>query len=657
MSDSTSRAAPAIERTPEAVSVLDELRDVVFQTDASGRFSLLNLAWTQILGWSLEESLERSLLDFVPQADRARFEETWALVLDKSVRKGRQQFRCTVKGGGLRWLEMHARAQRNDEGVVTAVSGTLSDVTERRRIEQILHRMQDQYRAVVESVRDVVFQTDADGNWFFLNPAWRDQTGWDADECLGRDARDFFHEDDVAAGRLFDPLLSGDSRSVQAEVRLMHEDGTWNWAELRARQSVDELGLTGTTGTIADISERKATEVELQRATERAEAANRAKSAFLANMSHEIRTPMTAILGYAELLRDTTLPDAERAEFVDIVCRNGNHLLNLINDVLDLSKVEAGRMDVQTVECDPSEVVGDVVTLMRQRARDKGIAFVVRWNGPIPERIQTDPARLRQILVNLLGNAIKFTEIGEVTLDVSCREIQDKPRMVFAVADTGPGISKEGTSRLFQAFYQADASATRRFGGTGLGLAISKRFSEMLGGDIKVEAALGSGSTFTATIATGPLTGIRMRVGEQIQSRRPRASVPLEAGARLSGRVLLAEDSPDNQRLVAHMLRRAGAEVAVVNNGREVVERVLEARVGDAKYDVVLMDMQMPELDGYQATRRLRDQGYLGVIVALTANAMDGDRERCLVAGCDDFATKPIDRTRLLEQLARYMPG
>jgi len=395
---------------------------------------------------------------------------------------------------------------------------------------------------------------------------------------------------------------------------------------------------------------------KLEAISKAAEAANLAKSRFLASMSHEIRTPMTAIMGYMDLLIEE---HGDRPATLDKLCvmkRNGQHLLEIINDILDLSKIEAGRLKVEIIECSPCEIVSDVASLMRVRARTKDLAFEVEYAGPIPKTVRTDPTRLRQILINLLGNAIKFTMAGGVRLVVRLTGgTGAHPLLQFDVVDTGIGLNEDQIQRVFQPFQQGDAATARRFGGTGLGLTISRRLAEMLGGDITVHSRPGEGSTFRITVATGPIDRSEMLEPSEAATfqRSPGEDQPDSTpnGGKLDCRILLAEDGPDNQRLIALVLRKAGAEVTVVENGQLAMHRALAARQQGRPFDVILMDMQMPVLDGYQATRALRSQGYRQPIIALTANAMASDRTECLEAGCDEFITKPIDRRKLIDAI------
>jgi signal transduction histidine kinase/CheY-like chemotaxis protein/HPt (histidine-containing phosphotransfer) domain-containing protein len=393
------------------------------------------------------------------------------------------------------------------------------------------------------------------------------------------------------------------------------------------------------------------------KAKEAAEAASVAKSQFLANMSHEIRTPLTAILGFAENLLDSAMTDQERRASVKTILRNGEHLLEIINGILDLSKIEAGKLEVELLRVSPVQLAADVVSIMRVRADAKRLPLLLKFEGVVPETILSDPTRLRQILLNLIGNAIKFTNAGRVELAVALADGDSgRPQMRFKITDTGIGMTPDQCAKLFQSFTQADGSTTRRFGGTGLGLAISRPLARMLGGDVTVTSVPGLGSMFTVVVDTGPLDSIRLLENpSEALGAEPEFAVTDLSSVRLPARILLAEDSPDNQVLISTFLRKVGAEVEVAENGREAVALALSAEQSAAPFDLVLMDMQMPELDGYGAARQLRAEGFAGPIIALTANAMGGDQQRCLEAGCSDYASKPIDRLRLVSQMLQQL--
>ncbi|HVP10281.1 MAG TPA: ATP-binding protein [Phycisphaerae bacterium] len=407
---------------------------------------------------------------------------------------------------------------------------------------------------------------------------------------------------------------------------------------------------------------------DIAAARQTAEEATHTKSEFLANMSHEIRTPMTAILGYLEVIADSCprrceFGATEHHQHLGTISRNANHLLRVINDILDLSKIEAGKMEVERTRCSIIQLVAEVGSLMRLRADNRGLKFTTEFNGPIPRFITTDPVRLKQIMINLVGNAIKFTERGSVRLLArilpagSANLDHAEPMLQVEVIDTGIGMTAEQLERLFQPFSQADSSTTRRFGGTGLGLTITKRLAYILGGDISVESRPGEGSLFRVTVPTGPLdqTTFVEHPDEAMLSEAQITADRQAPGDPLHCRILLAEDGLDNQRLIAAVLRKAGAKVEVAENGKVAIEKARAAKSSGNPFDLILMDMQMPVLDGYNATRLLRREGYTGLIIALTAHAMAQDREKCLNAGCNDYATKPIDRRQLIAAINGHL--
>ena len=381
-----------------------------------------------------------------------------------------------------------------------------------------------------------------------------------------------------------------------------------------------------------DLEERNR---ELEEARAAAVHATRAKTEFLANMSHEIRTPLTAIIGYADLLADEDDDPAGRRPMLQTVRSNGEHLLALVSEILDLSKIEAGRTETDRVPMDVRGCVRDVVASLRGQADRKSLDLDVVIDDDIRDAVSLDPLRFRQIVVNLLGNAIKFTSEGRITVELRSTEADDRIRLV--VRDTGIGMTELEATRIFEPFQQADGSTTRRFGGTGLGLTISRRLCEMLDGGLEVDSTAGEGSTFTATVSAPP-TAHRPGV-------RNRTEMPTGL------RVLLAEDGLDNRRLITHLLSRMGARVHAVEDGAAAVEAVMDG--SREPFDVVVMDMQMPVLDGYEAARRIRNAGLEIPILALTANAMPGDRNTCLQAGCDDYLPKPVRR----DDLARSVAG
>jgi signal transduction histidine kinase len=449
----------------------------------------------------------------------------------------------------------------------------------------------------------------------------------------------FMAQDVVAVLELFD--IKPREREVRP-MALMHNIGLTLGQVLQRRRNHELL-----------VRRNK----ELVEAMKVAVRATNAKSEFLANMSHEIRTPLTAIIGYADLLESAS-GEPERAEFLSTIRRNSEHLLQLINAVLDVSKIEAGRFEVERIECSPAELMRSVVDAMAPPARAKDLDFAVRWEGPLPERIVTDPTRVNQVLLNLISNAIKFTLQGrvEVLAELATTPDHENPMLRFRIKDTGIGISESQLEKIFRPFSQADMSTTRRFGGTGLGLSISRNLARLLGGELRAESTLGKGSIFDFTIQTGPLEDVAMLDAPTVSSPSVGGQLAEDQIPRLDDvRILLAEDGEDNQRLITKILSSLGAKVEVAENGAIACERALEAQSSGEAFDAILMDMQMPVMDGYSASMNLRQQGYRRPIIALTANSMKGDREKCLAAGCDDFISKPVKRALLSRAVAEAL--
>jgi signal transduction histidine kinase/ActR/RegA family two-component response regulator len=386
----------------------------------------------------------------------------------------------------------------------------------------------------------------------------------------------------------------------------------------------------------------------------RAEAleASKLKSQFLANMSHEIRTPLGAIMGFLDLIRDPALTPEERDQFITIVTRNSVQLMRIIDDILDLSKVESGKMELELLEFSLADLIFDVAALMDLKAREKGISFDVQLSPSLPKKIGSDPGRIRQVLTNAVGNAIKFTETGRVQMQ--CTFVNSI--LKFIITDSGRGISSAQTEKLFQPFVQADSSTTRKYGGTGLGLILSKRICEQMGGDYVLEKSeLDVGSTFTASflvqVPSAPKNlDVLSDVLEDIISENRHA---LQNSPSLAmTRILLVEDTPDNQILLMTVLKGLGAEIALANNGREGVQMAL-----NNTYDIVLMDIQMPYMDGHEATKKLRAEGFTKPIIALTAHAMKEERDRTMASGFSDYLTKPIHRESLDKTIQKFRNG
>lgn len=579
------------------------------------------------------------------------------------------ELEMTAHESGAKWIWFCGEVVRDSTGLRVGMRGIAQDITDRKKAEEARNEALGRLEKLSSRLPGAVYQfrlrPDGTSCFPYASERMRDIHGFGPEDVCddATKAMAMHHPDDSAD--LMESILQSaqDLSPLTREFRLLMPDGSVRWLSANSIPEREADGSVLFHGYIADVTERIQAQQSLVAAHAAAHAANRAKSEFLANMSHEIRTPMTAILGYADILAEeakNSLTAAARAECIDTIKRNGEHLLSIINDILDISKIEAAKLTTEEIEVSPFEILQDVIELMKVKAQAKGLYLQTKIESPIPATIRTDPTRLRQILVNLVGNAIKFTELGGVTISVRL-DISSTPRICFDVIDTGIGISEQSISRLFQSFEQADASTTRKFGGTGLGLRISKRLAEILGGDILVSSKPGEGSVFSTSISTGDLDGIAL-----VREPSARASIRLEQtnghqlGSRsnasmLAGlRILLAEDGPDNQRLISFHLTKAGAIVEIADNGKIAVEKLSVG--GDVEgelyspppFDLVLMDMQMPEMDGYEATENLRKQGCRLPILALTAHAMDIDLDKCLESGCDHRLTKPIDKSALL---------
>jgi signal transduction histidine kinase/ActR/RegA family two-component response regulator len=499
----------------------------------------------------------------------------------------------------------------------------------------------------------------------------------------------------AVAGEAFDSMIHPDDlQNVRKALRTAVSSGVAYWVEYRLIDAKDQMRfitergdamkdrqgrIIGLEGVLVDETEKRLAEDSLRRFTDdlfevksvleaqtvelasrnaaldearrAAENATRSRTDVLANISHEIRTPLTAVLGFAELAADHTLSPSTREEAMRTIRQNGEHLLALVDDVFDLSKIEAGRMTIEQGVAAPFHAVEEAREAAQARARAKGVELRVVCDWPLPASVPCDPVRLRQILVNLVGNAVKFTDKGAVTLRVA----RAAGAILFEVTDTGIGIASDQIPRLFQPFVQADGTMTRKYGGTGLGLAISQKLAALMGGSITVRSELGKGSVFTLELpcpADAALIGSLSQAPASTEVRTPEAAL----GATLRGaRVLLAEDGPDNQRLIGFVLRKAGAALELATTGVQAVEAVVTAERTGNPYQLVLMDMQMPDLDGYGAVGAIRQCGIRTPVIALTAHALAGDREKCLDAGCDDYLTKPIDRTALLNTCVAWL--
>ena len=647
------------QRTAEALDLYDHAPCGYDSLDPNGVVLQMNDTELRWLGYRREEVEGRlRMRQLMTPASAASFEQSFA----EFVQQGRvASCECEMrrKDGSSFTALVTSEAVRDSRGRFVKSRSTMLDITDRKRAEESLRKSEGLFRAVVDSVPLAIYIYQSKGDEEtaeYINPTFTRWFGYTAEEIATVDRwwrlayPDEVYREQVSSAWTTCVRQALETRSAleMREALVTCRDGSIKnilWGGIALDGTTFAFGL--------DLTERRQAEAELRQAKDAAEAANRVKSEFLANMSHEIRTPMTSILGYSELLQRTDLPRDERRRYEAVVQRNGHALLRLLDDILDLSKIEAGQLQVERLACSPVEVVDEVLSLLRTRAEEKQLSLVAQYLYPLPALVHTDPARLRQILVNLVGNALKFTEAGGVRVEVYYTPGQPA-QLCFAVTDTGIGIAPADLAVLFQPFTQADASHTRRFGGSGLGLAICQRLATLLGGSINVISQPGLGSTFTLTLslASAEQAGLVEAIPAPKAYRPPAAGSQEEA---LQGRVLLAEDALDAQELLRVILTGTGVEVDVADQGHAACELARASATQGRPYDLILMDVQMPGLNGLEATARLRQTGWTRPIVALTAHAMAGDRERCLAAGCDDYLSKPVRRDALRQTLRRYL--
>lgn len=526
----------------------------------------------------------------------------------------------------------------------------------RVRLPVPVQALSPRVRAVLDSLPTGVLVMDSERKVLFANqalsgllrrsnpelvPASVDQIPWyDAQGC-GLPREQFPWRMALAQG-----AVQREAHLKLADPRGGHRSLVLNCAPVLASDGAP----SGVLVSVEDVTPLEESRQALRAAKEEAEAANRAKSEFLANMSHEIRTPMNAVLGFTELLRrGFGRNERELARHLETIHRSGKHLLDLVDDILDLSKVEAGQITLDKTACGPHRIVQDALAELALEAEEKGVRLSMRLRTPVPERVQSDPARLRQVILNLVGNALKFTEQGAVEVSLSC----DGTSYAIEVLDTGIGMDAARVEAMFEPFTQADGSILRRYGGTGLGLAISRRLARALGGNLRGASEPGVGTCMVFTFVTGPLEGVAYldeAQGSRWPAVRPR---PRRVRWRMpTHRVLVVDDAPENRELLSLVLRETGLLVDEADNGRAAL-----GKLAAAEYQLVLMDMEMPGMDGYAATREIRRRGSQVPVVAVTAHAMKGHEEQVLGAGCSSCLTKPLDIDQLLQHVASLLGG
>ncbi|BCS35369.1 hypothetical protein TBR22_A45960 [Luteitalea sp. TBR-22] len=638
------------------LAVTESARVAIVLTDSHGRFTYANAAAEAMFGVPRARLVGSSSMQYVAEADRERFREG----LEKFLAgQGRIAAGAPTPITGLRASgeEFPAEVALSwfDSAGARYITGVIVDLSERVRAEVAALEAEARWKVAIESTDDGVWDRDIEAGVLHGSRRLFEMLGYEAADGTMRDDEWYglIHPDDVAAARAdLHDHLSGARAQYVSEYRTRMPDGSYRWVLGRGRvisRSPDGAPLR-MVGTCTDITERRQAEETLRFAREQAEQAARSKSDFLAMMSHELRTPMNGVLGMTNLLSSTSLTEEQR-EYLEMIGRSGHALLRLIDDILDFSKIEAGRVVLEQMSSDVGALAQEVVTLLGVQAQAKGLQLEATIAPGTPTVVVIDPGRLRQVLFNLVGNAIKFTEAGGVTVGVSADSLVDgRVTLRVEVTDTGIGIPEEKQRLLFQKFSQADASTTRRFGGTGLGLAISKGLVESMGGRIGVTSAVGRGSQFWFTVQAAVAAGA---VPEAQPFAIDTGAAAASAQPSPQRRVLVAEDNPVNQRVAVRMLEKLGYSVDVAVDGREAVQM---ARSGS--YAAILMDCHMPEVDGFEATRQIR-RALPGEarppILAMTAAATEVDRERCLACGMDDYLRKPVQMPDLRAMLDRWV--
>ena len=637
-------------------TLVNSLKEVVFKLSAQGCWIFLNPAWTEITGFTVEESLGRPFLEFIHSDDVAqtceRFKEFIGKRLPATKRDthyfDRYEVRYNTRDGNYRWIDVYVRNEFDEHGNIVALNGTLCDITEQREAAEKIRESLNFVDALFDSIPIPVALKGVEGRFQRVNKAFYDFFSIDAQKVIGKRAEEIFPFIDANSNRELDRQLM-ENRSIQT-IEALHQWPDGSQADImisKVALFAADGSACGVIGTTVDISAQKAAVRVMLQAKEAAESASRAKSAFLANMSHEIRTPMNSVIGMAHLALKTDLDTRQRDYLVKILI-SGEHLLGLINDILDFSKIEAGKLTLETVAFDLGVVVENVIAQMMGKAAAKGLKLTWELDSGVARQLRGDALRLSQVLLNLIGNAVKFTTSGAVTVRVRTIEEDDvKCNLLFDVQDSGIGMSEDEIASLFQPFHQADTSTTREYGGTGLGLAICKRLVEQMGGEIGVESRKGQGSRFWFVV----------QAEKHVMPALPHAATDedqqqSDQQACKGATILLVEDNVFNQQVAGEFLEAVGARVCIADNGQEALDMLRRETV-----DGVLMDVQMPVMDGLEATKRIRGNPALADIwvIAMTANTSAQDRERCLAAGMNDFITKPVSPDTLYRTVATFL--
>jgi signal transduction histidine kinase len=530
---------------------------------------------------------------------------------------------------------------------------------QQRQLELLEFQSRVRYKNLADAIPHIVWKAGADQTADYFNRTWVNYTGLSSEQSFGSGWKAAFHANDLPGFISSWKEASQVQSDFEMEVRIYNKKlQDYRWHLLKAvPDKTEEDRIVSWLLSCTEIHTLKEYEAQLIEAKKEADAANRAKSFFLANMSHEIRTPLGAIMGFSDLLLQEETDIHDVSEYAHTIKRSGEQLLKIIDEILDISKVESGSLRVVREKIDLRELVGSVQSYLKIQAAKKNLQLRFELDGPVPERFFSDATRVKQILTNIIGNAVKFSSGGEVNVFISSLKVEGDLKVLFKVEDQGPGIDEKYLEAIFKPFSQGDSSTSRKYGGTGLGLALSRKLAKALGGDVELlRSEKGRGSAFQITLSAqvkGEVEMInslkeRKKVSQDGRSLRQKEIKTVLRGVK----VLVADDAEENQRLITWFLEKAGAQVEHAYDGREAVDKALHGT-----QDLVLMDIQMPEVDGYQATRELRRKGYSRPIIAVTAHALVEERMRCFDAGCTDYLSKPINVQKLLSLVSKHTSG